>query len=121
MNVRLNFKKIGNHWYPNILHQCPDDLIIDDKIERFFNRISNSENIWVCIFETSTFASENTLQFAEEDVCRYLTTNDNFMMKFYIDAHEFKISSDLYFLLESNFDFKFYDTLYRVKIDLYDI
>ena len=54
--------------------------------------------------------------FNEEDIIRYLTTDDDFDLHFVINNHEFTISSDLYWLLENQFNFNFHKASYRIHI-----
>jgi hypothetical protein len=45
-----------------------------------------------------------------------LTTDDNFDIRFVVNEHEFLISSDVYWLLENQFNFNFHKTSYKIHI-----
>lgn len=120
MIQRITFKKLGNHWYPSLEHDRLSDLSIDPVFERLFNRFDkyNEEIIDVYLYEESSIIiEEGLIQFTEEDILRYLTTNDDFTMDVYIEDHKFSISSKLYQLLEQNYNFNFHKFIYRIKID----
>ena len=38
-SVNLVFKKLGEHWYPDLNHDNPSDLILDPRIERFIEHL----------------------------------------------------------------------------------
>ena len=62
------------------------------------------------------FGGINIIYFNEEDIVRYLTTDDNFDIRFVVNEHEFLISSDVYWLLENQFNFNFHKTSYKIHI-----
>lgn len=116
MNAKITVKRIGNHWYPCINHDFPEDIFLDEKIEKVFSLADkeNYEIITVYFYEQFEVLGTGTLQFDETDMIRYLTTNDEFLVSFYIDDHRFQISSNLLALLEVNYNFNFQDSFYRV-------
>ena len=105
----------------NIKHHNPNDLILDRKIELFLNKLDIYDegivdNIW--LFEQGDYIiEEGLIQFSEEDMTRYFTTEDDFTMKIYIDKYEFYLTSRLYNLLELNYDLDLHDSVYRIALD----
>ena len=120
-SVRLVFKKIGNHWYLDINHHNPQDLILDRKIELFLNKLDiyNEHivnNIW--LYEQGDYIiKEGLVQFSDEDMTRYFTTEDDFTMRIYIDKYEFTLTSRLYNLLELNYQLDLHESVYRITLD----
>ncbi len=117
--LSLKLKKLGNHWYPSINHDLGFIPSFDEKIDRYLSiiDIANLEEITVEFEELGViFGGINILYFDESDIVRYLTTSDCFDLRFTINNHEFKISSDLYWLLEFHFNFNFHKTSYRIHI-----
>ena len=62
------------------------------------------------------FEGINIVYFNENDIVRYLTTDDDFNIRFIINGHEFNISSDLYWALENQFNFNFHKTSYKIHV-----
>ena len=121
MNAEITFKKLGNHWYPSIEHDSLEEIQLDQKVERMLTRLSSrhefdKEVITMYIVEQNTILYENTIQFRDEDLNRYFTTNDDFDFIVYIGDRTFPISSTLYSLLEELFNFNFHKTLYACNI-----
>lgn len=120
--ARIDFKKIGNHWYPCIDHIDPNDISLDPKLERYLNTLSIIENDIITFYfqELGDIVDyDYLLQFEESDVTRFLTTDDDFEMICYIGNHQFYISSNLYSLLEEIYNFNFHKNLYRIEIEWY--
>lgn len=119
MNIKILFKKIGNHWYPSINHDSLEEICLNPKIERIFSILNKtkSETISIQIEEQNTILYPNTIQFRDEDLNRYFTTNDEFNFILYIGNKEFPISSTLYSLLEDLFNFNFHKTVYSCEIN----
>lgn len=115
---RINVRKIGNHWYPDIQHDSPEDLVLDKKLEKIFNIVDkfNSGTLTILFIEQTSLLHDRTIQFAEEDIYRYFITDDEFNIRVYIKNSEFTISSSLYLLLETQFNFNFHKTLYTCEI-----
>ena len=115
----FKLKKIGNHWYPCINHELGDTINFVEKIDRYLNILDfgNTEEI-VVEFEELDIIVEgiNIIYFNEEDIIRYLTTNDDFDIRLIINEHEFLISSDIYWLLENQFNFNFHKSIYKIHI-----
>ena len=121
MNTQIEFKKLGNHWYPSIKDENLDDIQLSDKVERILNMFAstnefNKEKISIWIIEQNTIICKNTIQFRDEDLNRYFTTNDDFDFIVYIGDRSFPISYTLYSLLEELFNFNFHKTLYACSI-----
>lgn len=113
----ITILKVGNHLYPDINHSEAYEIQLSEKVERILNKcIHPTECVIVFYEQYDIIADKGVLQFKEEDIVRYLTTNDDFDLTFYVDNHEFTISSDLYNLLEQQFNFNFHKTLYRIEI-----
>lgn len=120
MLKQLIFKKIGNHWYLDIPHDNPSNLILDNRLERFFNILDSNKfgiiDRAYLIEENYTDDIDNLIQFDENDILRYFTTTDDFQMKVYIGKHMFLISSKFYTLLEREYGFNFHQSIYRLII-----
>lgn len=118
MTTGIVIKKVGNHWYPNINHDFPDDLILDEKIEKVLSMVDkyNYGIVTLYFFEQYEILGKGTLQFNERDMIKYLTTDEYVDVKFYINDHEYVISSTLLALLESQYKFDFQDNVYRIDI-----
>jgi len=121
--IKITLKKIGNHWYPSIQHNCLDEISLDYKIERVLSTLdkTKSETITISINEQNTILYSNTIQFRDEDLNKYFTTNDDFDFIVYIGERTYPISSTLYSLLEELFNFNFHKTLYSCEICQYEI
>lgn len=117
MNILINVKKIGNHWYPNLNHDSPDEIALDHKLEKLlsFLDVNNIEDLQFLIYEIHSWTNNTTIQFNEEDMWRWLNTTDVFDMRFYINDHEYIVSSSLIDLLEDQFNMDFYETLYSIE------
>lgn len=114
MEVKLLFKKVGNHWYPDIYHYNSYEIELDEKIEKVLFMVSQgSSEVEFCI-EQEDIVLDDVILFDDEDILRYMITDDDFDIKIYIRGHEFLISSDLYFLLEQQFNFDFQNNYYKI-------
>jgi hypothetical protein len=118
--VQLIFKKVGNHWYLDIEHNNPQDLILDPILERFLS-LRDSLNLGIVdniyLVEQSGFIEpDGLLQFTDEDLLRYFTTKDIFKMNIFISNHHFQISSNLYSLLENKYQLDFHISAYRLAV-----
>lgn len=120
MLTQLTFKKLGNHWYLDIPHDNPADLILDNRLERFLDRLDPEKygiiNRIYLMEEEYTDNVENLVQFRDSDLLRYFTTNDDFLMVIYIGKHRFSISSKFYTLLEKNYQFEFHQSIYKIIV-----
>lgn len=118
--VQLIFKKVGNHWYLDIEHDNPQDLKLDPILERFIGKLDTwktgiVDKIYL-VEETGFITPEGLLQFSDDDLLRYFTTNDTFNMNIFINNHKFKISSSLYALLERKYQLDFHVSVYKFAI-----
>lgn len=118
--VRLIFKKVGNHWYLDIEHDNPQDLILDPVLERFLSlrdslNLGIVDNIYL-VEQNGFIEPEGLLQFTDEDLLRYFTTKDTFKMNIFISNHHFQISSNLYSLLENKYQLDFHISAYRLAV-----
>ena len=118
MNILLTVKKVGNHWYPNITHDDPIDIILDPKMEKLCSLLdkNHNESLTFSITEVHSWLEPNTIQFNDDDIWKWLHTDSTFTMKIFIDDHEFEISSLLIDLFEEQFDTKFYKNLYCINL-----
>ena len=86
--INLVFKKLGNHWYPNLNHSNPTELILNPVLEKYIDRLDEFNDGIVdkiCLIEQTGFIINNGLiQFDENDIFRFFTTDDDFIMKLYI-------------------------------------
>ena len=57
MTFKLTIKKIGNHWYPDIKHDYPEDIKLDEKIDRFLDIVdkNNSKELDLFFCDKYTF------------------------------------------------------------------
>jgi len=116
MNYKFTAKKLGQHWYLDINHDSPLDISLDEKIEKYFSLITNKDSLSFVLYEIHSIVDDNTIFFDEEDIVRYLTTNDYFTIRFWIRDHEFNISSDMYYLLEGQYNMNFHKNMYTIEI-----
>lgn len=107
--IRIKIQKVGNHWLPNVNHDFGDNIYFDEKAERYINlldrRTGNRGELEILLDEDRLpWDDLNVLMLGEQDITRYMTTDDDFNMRIYINHHEFTIHSDLYYLLEDQYD-----------------
>lgn len=118
--LSLKVRKIGNHWYPCIEHDLSLNIGFDKKTEYYFNMIGKKFLIDELIIHfdevIGTLIDDNMILFNEKDILRYFTTDDFFDLEFKIGRHSFTINSDLYWLLETQFNFNFHKNDYRVYV-----
>lgn len=111
--------KLGNHYYPKLNHEDPSDLKLDPKFDRMLNMINKDEyhTPIVYLYEIqSVMPEDGVLKIKDEDITRYLTTNDDFDLRVTVNKHHFKLSSKLYTLLENNLHLDLCKTLYKIEI-----
>lgn len=114
----IKFKKLANHWYPEIEHEYSEDIKVCAKIERYLNYLDKieSEEIHIEFYEQNCFVDNNTLQIEDDSLNKYFTTEDDFDMVFWIGNKNFTISSTLYTILENLYEFNFHTTGYNINI-----
>jgi hypothetical protein len=120
--MNIKFKKVGNHWYPCINHSPEHNITLCRNASRWLNLFSKSkilypEEIDINFEEIGVEINGiNIIYFYEEDITRYLTTDDYFDMRFNINGYTYSISSDLYMLLEEQYHFNFHKESYKIHI-----
>lgn len=114
----LTFKKLANHWYPEIPHDSLDDIRLCKNTEKWLSHLDTDNNgsITIGLYDQNCYIEDSTLQFGDDSLCRYFTTNDEFDLDFWIGNRKFTISSTLYTILENQFQFNFHDTTYNILI-----
>lgn len=114
----LTFKKLANHWYPEIPHDYLDDIRLSEKVEKWLSFIDKDKDgvVNIALYEQNCYTEDSTLQFGDDSLCRYFTTNDDFDLDFWIGNRGFTISSTLYTILENQFGFNFHDTTYNILL-----
>lgn len=118
MVIPIKIKKLANHWYPVVEHNNANEIQLDERVENILVWLAKDrDEIEIVFYEQyDIIADLGNFEFNEEDINRYMTTNDSFDMRFYVDEHEFLLSSDLYTLLEQQYEFDFHINLYRIEI-----
>ncbi len=118
MNILIKVKKVGNHWYPNLKHDDPINLMLDPKIEKLLNLLdkNNLGELNFALSEVHTWLEPNTIQFRDTDILKWLTTTDVFTIKVFIRDHEFEVSTLLMDSFEEQFSTNFYKTLYSIEL-----
>lgn len=119
MERKIKVRLIGNHWYPCLNHNSGYLCGFDEKTDKYFNLLNyNNCDELTLEFEELGIIVEgiNIIYFNEQDVVRYLTTDDDFDLRVIINNHEFMISSDLYWLAEQQFNFNFHKATYKIHI-----
>jgi hypothetical protein len=118
MNILIIVKKVGNHWYPNLQHDDPIDLMLDPKMEKLLTLWdkNNIGELHFVLSEVHSWLESNTIQFQDKDIVRWLTTTATFPVKIFIGEHEFEVSSLLMDLFEEQFNTNFHKTLYSINL-----
>lgn len=95
-----------------------DDISLNEKLEKVLSHIDkeNTEELQFIIYEVSSWTNNETVQFHDEDMWKWINTTDVFDMRFYINDHEYKISSTIIDLLEDQYKMHFYEILYGVEL-----
>lgn len=117
--IKIDFIRVGNHWYPQMNHDDPKDLMLDPHLEKVIDHLNKFkfDSFSVYLFEITGVMPENGIvQFDENDITRYLTTTDDFDLTMFIDNHRYKISNRLFSLLEKNFNLELCKVLYKLDI-----
>ena len=118
----IKIKQVGNHFYPCINHDFGYNISLCRNTERWFriwnkHKVIRPDEVEIEFEEIGIEISGiNIIYFYEEDITRYLTTDDYFDMTVWINNHYFVISSDLYSILEQVYQFKFHENIYRVEL-----
>ena len=117
--MKFKVKRLGNHWYPAIKHNLGYIDGFEKKIDRYLTVLDvfNTEELTIELEELGVmYEGINIIYFDESDIVRYLMTDDDFMINFVINGHQFKLSSDLYWLLEDQFNCNFHKSTYKIHI-----
>lgn len=95
-----------------------DDISLNEKLEKVLSHIDkeNTEELQFIIYEVSSWTNNETVQFHDEDMWKWINTTDVFDMRFYINDHEYKISSTIIDLLEDQYKMHFYEILYGIEL-----
>lgn len=121
----LTIKKVGNHWYPDLVHSLGTDLSLGEIIESKLNELSEimyTDKLTFIIEEVPWIIDENRIIYInEEDLTRYYITDDYFPMRFTINNQEYGIEMSAYDLIITNLDLKFHTDLYQIKLEDYEI
>lgn len=114
----LTFKKLANHWYPEIPHDSLDDIRLCENIEKWLSHLDQDldDKVEISLYDQNCYIEDSTLQFSDSSLCRYFTTNDDFELDFWIGERQFTITSSLYTILENQFQFNFHDTTYNILL-----
>ena len=118
MDYVITTKKLGNNWYLDIIHDNPTAIMFNKKISRFFSQVDvyNEGILQIYLTECHSIIPDNTIFINDLDILRYFTTSDNIDIRFSVYDHEFCISSDMYYLLEQNFNPNFHKYTYTIEI-----
>ena len=121
MIIRLDIKKVGNHWYPCLDHFDPNQVSLDPKLEEILNLLDSRGIQLGCLsiyFKKidSKEGQKEVLQFNKSDIERYLTTDHELEINTYIDDFHFYVSSELYTLMEQTYKLDFHKNLYKLEI-----
>ena len=119
MNIQISVIKVANHWYVNLEHIDPITISLPENAERFLNVLDTFKEgiVHFTLREVHSFIDSNTIEFVEEDILRYVETDDNFNLRVYIGNRLFLFSSDLIYQLETKLDICFLDNLYSLDLD----
>ena len=92
--------------------------MLNSKMEYVLNYLDKDHRgeLNFVLSEVHSWIENNTIQFKDKDVWRWLHTNDAFIMNVYINDHEFEINSTLIDLLEEQFNTNFHKTLYCINL-----
>lgn len=116
---QLKFKKLGNHWYLDLPHDNPNDLILHPVLERcvgLFDKYQEEVVDRIYLSECVYTNYDYLIQFTDKDLLKYFTTSEEFLMDVYINNHKYNISSKLYSLLEAKYGLDFHVIPYRIII-----
>lgn len=115
--LKIKVKKIGNHWYLNLLHDSADDIQFDDNIDTLLSKISNNGDILeLYIYPVHSVLDTDTLIFNDSDLNKFYTTNEDFDIRFKIKNYEFTMSCSLYQMIQSQLSIDCLENYYVVKI-----
>ncbi len=120
----LTIKKVGNHWYPDLVHNLGTDLSLGEAIENKLNELSIAmctDKLTFIIEEVPWIIDESEIIYInEEDLTRYYITDDYFPMRFVVNDREYSIEMSAYDLIINDLDLKFHTDLYQIKLENYE-
>jgi hypothetical protein len=123
--LSFKIKKLGNYWYPDVEHVPNQIYTFDEKLNKYLNVLNrNFQNEITLEFEEFDDILDyddkqdipNIIYFNDDDIARYMMTTEDFDLHYMINGHVFTISSDLYCLLEENFNFNFHKEVYNIHV-----
>lgn len=123
--LSFKVKKLGSYWYPNIEHAPNQIYTFDEKLNKYLNILDINDNNEITFdFEQlddiisydNMHDIPNIIYFNDDDIARYMMTTDDFDLHYMVNSHIFKISSELYCLLEENFNFNFHKEMYSIHV-----
>lgn len=87
-------------------------------MERFCTLLDKENNgqLVFLLSEVHNWTDNNTIQFEDEDIWKWLNTSTDFIVRMYIQNHEFKVSTMLMDLFETEFNTNFHKTLYKIEL-----
>lgn len=121
--LSFKVKKLGSCWYPDIEHAPNQIYTFDEKLNKYLSILDINDNREITLdFEQlddiisydNMHDIPNIIYFNDDDIARYMMTTDDFDLHYMINSHIFEISSDLYCLLEENFNFNFHKEMYSI-------
>lgn len=120
MNIQISTIKVANHWYVNLEHNDPYSVSLPENAERFLNVLDyfKEGKVHFTLREVHSYIDKNTIEFEEEDILRYVETDDDFSLRVYIGKRTFLFSSDLIYLLETKLNIRFIENLYSLDFCL---
>lgn len=120
--LKFKIKKVGNHYYPCVIHTIEDHIVFNYKIELFLDNFIKTHDIdgdITVTLEELEFIPEDTTNvvfFNEEDITKFYMDDDDFEMRIEVNDEEFKISAALFDCLEKQFNADFDLTLYQISL-----
>lgn len=117
--AKVTVKLVGNHWYPCLNHDLGYLCGFTEKLDRYLSILDYRKTGELTLeFEElhSIVEGINIMYFNEQDMVRYLMTDDDFDLRIIVNDHEFTVSSDLYWVLENQFNFNFHKSLYKIHV-----
>ena len=123
--LSFKLKKLGSYWYPDIEHAPNQIYTFDEKLNKYLNILDINDNNEITFdFEQlddiisydNMHDIPNIIYFNDDDIARYMMTTDDFDLHYMVNSHIFKISSELYCLLEENFNFNFHKEIYSIHV-----
>lgn len=123
--LSFKLKKLGSYWYPDIEHAPNQIYTFDEKLNRYLNILDvHKRNEITFDFEPFNDIIDyddnqdipNIIYFNDDDITKYMMTTEDFDLHYIVNGHIFKISSELYCLLEENFNFNFHKEVYNIYV-----